>query len=41
MTTSESAAFQLMGTAEYPSFKAVQQLFKVKPPHSGLVDTKL
>jgi hypothetical protein len=36
LTTSESATFQLMGSAEFPQFKQIQNLYKVKPPYSGL-----
>jgi hypothetical protein len=36
ITSSESAAFQLMGSADYPGFKAIQSFFKEIPPETGL-----
>ena len=36
LTTSESAIFQLMKTAEYPGFKAIQTLLKETRPETGL-----
>ena len=36
MTSLESAVFQMMETAEFPNFKAISSLFKVKSPPSGI-----
>lgn len=38
VTTSEAILLQLVGDKDHPKFKEIQQLIKVLPPETGLVN---